>query len=76
VLAAPTLAITISGNIGAAWCIRDADAIFFVVPIFTDPEDVPCDPANPSTPCNPYNNFVRGPLGRKYSLSCDEFPFG
>jgi len=26
-------------------------------------------------PCNPYANLANGPLGRRFSLSCDEFPF-
>jgi hypothetical protein len=46
----------------------------------SESENVECDSANPSKPCNPYANFMTNPIASyaydRFHLSCDEFPFG
>ncbi|PGH09181.1 hypothetical protein GX51_00935 [Blastomyces parvus] len=47
---------------------------------FCAPQNVDCDPSNPSKPCNQYYQFIDFPASQlsnnhAFQLTCDEFPF-
>ncbi|OJD09522.1 hypothetical protein AJ78_09040, partial [Emergomyces pasteurianus Ep9510] len=47
---------------------------------FCAPQNVDCDPANPSMPCNQYYQFIDFSASQlrnnhPFQLTCDEFPF-